>query len=327
MDVKRILIVGPSEGLPTLAALNSQPSIVADAASTVQEAIGKLADSGYDAVICWAERQDELAALIRIRKARPSSPILLVTPQDDDAFVTLARQLGAAHVLRGAGGAPPTTELIREAVRSGLLARSLHAHVERAQTHVQHLRELTRRNRELTELTRRNRELTELTRRNTEGGNLPNSRLRPAPKFSFIPLIVEGDPEAAFRMVLALQKADVFSPFPLLRGRDEALRYLDKISGPDSRELHPLPTLLLVDAELPEGGAVDVLKYARSLPALTGLPVILMGPPGDRSRVSRAYEAGANSYVERPSEFGALGRCVEILKNYWGSLNHGPGSF
>jgi len=127
-------------------------------------------------------------------------------------------------------------------------------------------------------------------------------------------------------MVRALEKAEIFSKLPVLRGLDEAIRYLDEVLRPDSKILHPLPSVLLIDAELPEGGAVAVLKHVRSLPALAGLPVILMGPLGDRSRVSRAYEAGANSYVERPAELDALVRCVDSLKSYWGSLNYGPGS-
>ncbi len=307
MDAKRILIVGPREGLPTPEALGAESSTVADAASTVQEAIRKLTDSGYDAVLCWAERQDELAALIRIRKARPGTPILLLTPQADDAFHTLARQLGAALVLRPEREATRTATLVLEAIRSGRLARQVHSEAELARKQAEEVKLLAQRTRELSVLA--------------------TTRLRPSSRLSFIPLVVEGDPEAAFRMVRALDEAEVFSPLPVLRGRDEAIRYLDDLARPGAQILHPLPTVLLVDADLPENGAVRLLKHARSLPALAGLPVILMGPPGDRARVSRAYEAGANSYVERPSEFGALARCVETLKSYWGSLNHGPGSF
>lgn len=307
MDAKRILIVGPREGLPTPEALGTESSTIADAASTVQEAIKKLTDSGYDAVVCWAERQDELAALIRIRKARPDTPILLLTPQADDAFHTLARQLGAALVLRPEREATRTAGLVLQAIRSGQLAKEVRSKAEQAREQAEQVRALAQRTKELTVLA--------------------TTRLRPASRLSFIPLVVEGDPEAAFRMVRALEKADLFAPLPILRGRDEAIRYLDDIARPGAPILHPLPTVFLVAADLPEDGAVHVLKHARSLPALAGLPVILMGPPGNRALVSRAYEAGANSYVERPSEFSALARCIETLKSYWGSMNHGPGSF
>ncbi len=171
------------------------------------------------------------------------------------------------------------------------------------------------------------RDLREPAERTGELALLARDRLRPAPRPSFIPLVVEGDAEVAGRRVQALKKADVVAALPVLRGRDEAIRCLDELSRPDTHVLRAVPSILLVDSELPEEGAMAILKHVRALPGLARLPVILRGPPGERSRLSRAVETGANSYVERPADFEALVNCLKILKTYWGSLNHGPGAF
>ena len=166
------------------------------------------------------------------------------------------------------------------------------------------------------EVHRLGRTVRELSERTAELAFAARSRLRSLPKPPFLPLVVEGDAENANRMVRALEKADVYSPLPVVRGRDEAVRILDPLSRSDARGLGTMPTVLLVDSELPEDGALAVLRHARSLPAFSGIPVILMTPPGERSRVNRAYEAGVNSVVERPTAFDALVRCLETLKSY-----------
>jgi two-component system response regulator len=312
MASTRILVVNPKTGvrtgLPAGALEGEHDSVAAEVSASIQDAILKLSESGYDAVVCWAEQQDQLAGLIRIRKARPSLPILLLTPQADDAFHMLARALGATLVLRPEGDAARTAALVRTAITSGELAKE----------HVSQATEARRRVRELRQLTQENRALAEVAR----------NRLRRPDRLTFIPLIVEGEAEAAFRMVHALQRADVFSPLPVLKSREEAVAFLNRLLATEARGTQILPTILLVDAGLPDDGAIAVLQHVRSTPALAPLPVILLGSStAPVNAMGRAYASGANSWVERPSDPVALVQCLSNLKSYWGSFNQGPGLF
>ena len=62
----RILLVGGEKRLPCILERDSGNSVRAEAAGAVHEALDRLAEKGWDAVVCWAEREDELAAVIRI---------------------------------------------------------------------------------------------------------------------------------------------------------------------------------------------------------------------------------------------------------------------
>lgn len=311
MGSTRILVVNSKAAdrawLPPPAQVSETPSLHAEAASTIQDAVLKLSQSGFDAVVLWAEAREELVGIIRIRKSQPGLPILLLTPQSDDAFHGLARTLGASLVLRTAGDAARTAALIRSAILSGLLATEHLSRANEARSRAEELKRLSQENRALAAVAR--------------------SHLRRPERLGFIPLVVEGDSDAAFRMVRALQTADVFAPLPILKSRDEAVSYLDGLLLPGVRGTRVLPSALILDGELPDDGALGILKHVRSLYPFAGLPVILFGLTADRTRVGRAYEAGANSWIERPSDVDALAQCLASLKSYWGSFNQSPGLF
>ena len=66
-----MLLLGTKEQLaaelPGAIEQDSGPKIAAEASTAVQDALSRIAEKGYDAVVCWAERKHELAGVIRIR--------------------------------------------------------------------------------------------------------------------------------------------------------------------------------------------------------------------------------------------------------------------
>jgi DNA-binding NarL/FixJ family response regulator len=302
----RVLLVGsgPAAGIPTADQLNSGSVLAAETIPSLKEALSRLSASGYSAVICWAEQQDELAALIRIRKANPALPIMLFTPKRDPEFQDLARLMGATRVLQPDGDATRTAEKIRSAVLSGELIAEMRAGSREALKHAKELRVLAQENQELTRMARQ--------------------QVRKGPRLTFIPLVIESDSERALQTVRALLKADVFAPLPVLRSRDEAVAFLSNLLQPATQGPRIVPSILLLDGDLENDAALDLLKWVRSNASFSHLPVVLFSSSAEAARISRAYELGANSYVMKPADFDAHVLCLRSLKMYWGSFNQGP---
>src|SRR5438132_731762 len=86
MTDHHVLLVGSSDRRPaeltSMIERDSKNRIGAEATTAVQQALALLSEKGYDAVVCWVEREDELAGVIRIRKANPQLPILVMTSQE-----------------------------------------------------------------------------------------------------------------------------------------------------------------------------------------------------------------------------------------------------
>jgi len=98
MSRRKVLLVGLDEYFPReLSAVlerDSDHGLVTEVVTLIREALERISTRGYDAVVCWAEREDELVGIIRLRKASPELPIVVLTSQATPGFQTLARRMG-----------------------------------------------------------------------------------------------------------------------------------------------------------------------------------------------------------------------------------------
>jgi len=304
----RVLLVGSGpesvRGIPSADELNAGSVLASETIPSLKDALKRLGESGYSAVICWAEHEDELAALIRIRKANPGLPIMLFTPKRDPAFQDLARQMGATRILQPDGDAHQAAEMIRSAVLSGELLAELRAGTQEALKHAKELGVLAKENQELARTAR--------------------EQVRKAPRLTFIPLVIERDSEKALQTVHALRKADVFAPLPVLQTLDEGVLFLSNLLQPGTSAPRIVPSILLLDGDLENDAAFYLLKWVRTHSSFSHLPVVLFSSSSEASRISRAYELGANSYILKPADFEDHVQVLSSLKLYWGSFNQGP---
>ena len=305
MSTYRVLLVGSknrvSDELPSSIERDSGRDVLAEATATISDAISRVAKNGYDAVVCWAEGEDDLAGVIQIRQTRPEQPIVVMTSLRDPSFGELAKEAGATRTAQAAPDPAALSEYIRLTVQSGELWRELRAGARWAHAQALEIRELARRTRAITKEVR-----------------AANPKLRTG---AFFPLLVEDDPEHAFLMVRAFEKADVLSPLPILKSGEEAIAFLSAwVRG--SLEPRPVdPTVVLLDVELPGKSGLEVLEWIRQQPKLSRLPVVMLSCSTNPDHVNLAYQLGANSYLLKPTSFTSLVEMVSSLKQYWGTIN------
>ncbi len=95
----------------------------------------------------------------------------------------------------------------------------------------------------------------------------------------------------------------------------EAVEYLNTSS---------LPKFLLLDLNLPRMNGFELLKYIRSNERTRLIPVILLTSSKNEQDVKRAYELGANSYIQKPVDFKRFHEVTQQLVSYWLMLNENP---
>ncbi|HVR87366.1 MAG TPA: response regulator [Planctomycetota bacterium] len=305
MPDHRVLLVGGRDRLPvelppflkrTSAETNQ---FVVDGTAQIHDALARVSQKGYDAVICWAEREDELAAISRLRKENPRLPILLLTSQESPEFQKTALEAGVTQLVRNDHELEVIAEHIRLAVRSGLLLREHRAHMERAYAN--------------------SRELRTLTGKALEPAKSARSKVANASPTGFVPLLVEDNPDQAHLMLQAFQEADIFAPLPVLKTGEEAIAYLSGAAPFEHRNRFDLPSLLFLDYQLPFLSGLDVLEWIRMQPHLRRLPVAMLSSSTDEDVMYRAYQLGVHSYHSKPAGFTALVELVSSLKRVWGT--------
>lgn len=142
-------------------------------------------------------------------------------------------------------------------------------------------------------------------------------------------LVVEDEPDAITLLQHAFHKAGIRNPVHTARDGDHAIAYLSGQGACADRTAHPLPHLVLLDLKLPRCSGLEVLEWIRAQPALRGLPVVILTSSKERTDVRRAYAAGANSYLVKPSSLAGLIELVTAFRDYWLVHNEpppGPGS-
>ncbi len=134
-------------------------------------------------------------------------------------------------------------------------------------------------------------------------------------------LLVEDEPDAITLLRHAFAKSGIVNPLQTVHSGDEAIAYLSGDGRFADRTSFPIPRLVLLDLKLPRCSGHEVLAWIRAQPALRSLPVIVFTSSKERSDVGRAYAAGANSYVVKPSSLTGLIEVATALRNYWLRFN------
>jgi len=115
----------------------------------------------------------------------------------------------------------------------------------------------------------------------------------------------------------AFSKGPVKVELAVARRGQDALDYLNhrgKFHPPDTS---PRPALVLLDMNLPGMSGLEVLGQIKNAPHLKSIPVIILTVSERREDITRSYELGANTYIQKPVEFSAFMRSVKSIQEYW----------
>jgi len=85
-----------------------------------------------------------------------------------------------------------------------------------------------------------------------------------------------------------------------------------------------LPTLMLLDINMPRMNGFDLLERVRSSVRLRRLPVIMFSTSNSAETIASAYDRGANSFIPKPSNYLDFTRVLGEVRRYWIQLSRVP---
>jgi CheY-like chemotaxis protein len=130
-------------------------------------------------------------------------------------------------------------------------------------------------------------------------------------------LLAEDNANDALFFRFALEKAGLNYPLEVLYDGELTLQYL-KGAGPyGDRERFPMPSLLVLDINMPKVGGFEVLTWVRQQPQLERLPVIVLTASVFSSTVTTAYILGANSFLTKPENLTDFSAAVKQMCDFW----------
>ena len=121
---------------------------------------------------------------------------------------------------------------------------------------------------------------------------------------------------------IAFSEAKIANQLTVVRDGAEALDYLFARGAYAHRDPHALPSIVLLDLNLPKIDGREVLQAIRDNPVTSSLPVVVMTTSAEPFDVEASYALGVNSYIQKPVDFERFVWAVKQVGLYWLVLNH-----
>ncbi|HRF58846.1 MAG TPA: response regulator [Fimbriimonadaceae bacterium] len=139
-----------------------------------------------------------------------------------------------------------------------------------------------------------------------------------------IVLLIEDDPSDERLTLNALHRNNIMNEVVVAYDGAEALDFLHgrgKFAGRDA-SIHP--SVIILDLKLAGMSGLEFLRELRSDAHTRVIPVVVLTASENSDDVVAAYEAGANSFVRKPTDSREYSEMVLNLGMYWLLLNCQP---
>lgn len=131
-------------------------------------------------------------------------------------------------------------------------------------------------------------------------------------------LLVEDSDDDVVLTRFALEENQI--PNELVVARDGA-EALEELSEERIATRGELPTVILLDLNLPKVNGMEVLKFIRLDQRTLRIPIVVLSSSEEERDLLNSYALGANSYVKKPVDYDEFLDAMKVLGFYWLTFN------
>ncbi len=130
-------------------------------------------------------------------------------------------------------------------------------------------------------------------------------------------LLVEDSPDDVELTRIAFAEAGIDDLLQVARDGSEALDYLFARGRHAGRDPADLPSLVLLDLNLPRLDGREVLQALRADAATHALPVVVLTTSTEPFDIDASSALGANGYIRKPVDFDQFVAAMRQVGLYW----------
>jgi CheY-like chemotaxis protein len=133
-------------------------------------------------------------------------------------------------------------------------------------------------------------------------------------------LLVEDNPDDAELTRLALARHGLDGCVTHVSDGMQAVDYLYR-QGAFASRTGGDPSLILLDLKMPLLDGIGVLHEIKGSELLRNIPVVVLTSSTEPSDLLRAYAAGTNAYIAKPTEFSQFLSAMKHVCEFWININ------
>lgn len=126
--------------------------------------------------------------------------------------------------------------------------------------------------------------------------------------------VVENSSDYMYQLEQAFRKAGLPIDLKIARYGNEAVLYLKGVGIYGDRTTYPLPQIILLDLDLPDGSPLSVLGWIRQQSELAGIAVLTTGFPGDENMIRQTRELGAQGWFPKTDFVGIINTVESLIR-------------
>ena len=134
-------------------------------------------------------------------------------------------------------------------------------------------------------------------------------------------LLVEDNADDVELTRIAFEESNLANRLVVASDGAEALDYLFARGTYAGRDPDDLPSIVLLDLNLPKLDGREVVQAIRANEKTRALPVVVLTTSTEPFDVDASYALGVNSYIQKPVDFERFVWAVKQVGLYWLVLN------
>jgi len=136
-------------------------------------------------------------------------------------------------------------------------------------------------------------------------------------------LLVDDSENDLDLMRIGVKQAQCPIPLQEVHDGEEAIAYLQGEGDYGDRTQYSLPTVVLLDLNMPRKNGFEVLAWVRSQPGLKRIPIVILTASLRTEDVQRAFDLGANAFLCKPPTLDQLTTMIRRFCD-WLDINQFP---
>jgi len=130
-------------------------------------------------------------------------------------------------------------------------------------------------------------------------------------------MILMADDDADDRLMTkeALEESRLACHLDFVEDGEELMDYLYQRGK--YAEGAPLPSLILLDLNMPKKDGREALEEIKADPRLRRIPVVVLTTSKAEEDIFRSYDLGVNSFIAKPVTFETLVAAMKVIRTYW----------
>lgn len=129
-------------------------------------------------------------------------------------------------------------------------------------------------------------------------------------------LIADDDADDRYLTKAAFEENATHCEIDFVEDGDEVFDFLYS-RGKFAHSRSELPSLILLDLNMPKKDGRQVLDEIKKVPSLKHIPIIIFTTSKSPEDVRQVYGMGASSFITKPSSFEDLQEVARNIENYW----------